>query len=176
MYRWYSISTYSGQENKVRDDLYRRAKSLGAEALIRNVVIPTQKVYEGTGADKKQVDKRTMPGYILVELELNETSWAVVRHTPGVTGFVSKGANPEPLSKLEVDRILGNRDKRISERKTETVLYHAGDVVRITNGPLKDFSGEISQVDLDNDTVTVSVSIFGRETPTKVPTKDVAKD
>lgn len=173
MFRWYIVNTYSGQENRVKNDLLRRAETLGAAHLIRQIVIPTETVYEGNGAKRKQVEKRTMPGYILIESDINETSWAVIRHTPGVTGFVSNTGEPEPLSKLEANRILGIKNKKA--RTTPKIAFNEGDQVMISAGPLKDFSGTVSQVEAETDTVTVNVSIFGRETPTKVPSKDVKK-
>lgn len=173
MYRWYAINTYSGHEHKVREDLHRRAESFNARADLREVIIPTEKVYEGSGDERKQVEKRTMPGYVLVHMDLNETSWSVVRYTPGVTGFVGPGGDPEPLSKLEVDRVLG-RSRQTKVALTEPT-FSVGDRVRIMGGPLTDFQGLISEISPETSRVKVLVSIFGRETPTDVGFEQLEK-
>src|ERR687895_1205722 len=106
MFRWYAVNTYSGHENKVKQNLEHRVISLGQERNVRQIVIPTEQVSEMKDGQKVQVERRTMPGYVLVNMDLNEDSWTVVKGTPGVTGFVGASQKPVPLSQMEVDRLL----------------------------------------------------------------------
>jgi transcription termination/antitermination protein NusG len=163
MFRWYVINTYSGQEARVRTDMVRRAETLGAREYLKSVVIPTEKVYVGEGAERTQIEQPTMPGYLLVHLDLNENSWSVVRHTPGVTGFVGASSQPDPLSKSEVDRMLGREGRKSA--LTSAPVFAVGDQVEILEGPLKGFVGAISELDEVAAKAKILVSIFGRETP-----------
>jgi transcriptional antiterminator NusG len=172
MFRWYALNTYSGHENKVKHNLEHRVVSLGHQRNVRQVVIPTEQVSEMKDGQKVQVERRTMPGYVLVNMELNEDSWGVVKGTPGVTGFVGSQNNPVPLSQGEVDHLL---NREVAERPRTRAQFSIGESVKVVSGPLSDFSGEISEINEDAAKLKVLVSIFGRETPVEVGFDQVKK-
>src|SRR5918994_244010 len=174
MFRWYVINTYSGHENKVKQNLEHRVSSLNQTRSVRRVVVPTETVQELKDNQKITVEKRTMPGYVLVNMDLNEDSWAVVKGTPGVTGFVGASNEPIPLTQGEVDRLLhkgGEQAVRVPSR----AQFSIGEAVKVISGPLSDFSGEISEINEDASKLKVLVSIFGRETPVEVGYDQVKK-
>src|SRR5271170_7682889 len=170
MFRWYVVNTYSGHENKVKQNLEHRVVSLGQQRAVRNVVVPTEAVAEMKDNKKEMVEKRTMPGYVLVNMELNEDSWGVVKGTPGVTGFVGASQEPVALTQGEVDRLL-HKEVATATRAQFTI----GESVKVVSGPLSDFSGEISEINEDAARLKVLVSIFGRETPVEVGFDQVKK-
>ena len=172
MFRWYVVNTYSGHENKVKHNLEHRVVSLNQKRNVRQVVIPTEVVSEMKDGQKVQTEKRTMPGYVLVNMDLNEDSWSLVKNTPGVTGFVGASNEPIPLTQSEVDRLL-HREVAVRERKKAT--FSIGESVKVISGPLSDFSGEISEINEDASRLKVLVSIFGRETPVEVGFDQVKK-
>jgi len=172
MFRWYVVNTYSGHENKVKQNLEHRVVSLHQKRNVRQVVVPTESVSEMKDNQKVTVEKRTMPGYVLVNMELNEDSWGLVKGTPGVTGFVGASNEPVPLTQPEVDRLL-HREVAVRERKKAT--FTIGESVKVISGPLADFSGEISEMNEDAARLKVLVSIFGRETPVEVGFDQVKK-
>ena len=172
MFRWYVVNTYSGHENKVKQNLEHRVVSLNQKRNVRQVVVPTESVSEMKDNVKVTVEKRTMPGYVLVNMELNEDSWGLVKGTPGVTGFVGASNEPVPLTQPEVDRLL-HREVAVRERKKAT--FAIGESVKVISGPLSDFSGEISEMNEDASRLKVLVSIFGRETPVEVGFDQVKK-
>ena len=172
MFRWYAVNTYSGHENKVKQNLEHRVVSLGQERNVRQVVIPTEQVSEMKDGQKVQVERRTMPGYVLVNMNLDEDSWTVVKGTPGVTGFVGASQKPVPLSQSEVDRLL---NREVAERPRTRAQFSIGESVKVVSGPLSDFSGEISEINEDAAKLKVLVSIFGRETPVEVGFDQVKK-
>ena len=172
MFRWYVVNTYSGHENKVKQNLEHRVTSLNQKRFVRQVVVPTETVSEMKENQKVSVEKRTMPGYVLVNMELNEDSWGVVKGTPGVTGFVGASNEPIPLTQAEVDRLL-HREVAVA-RPTRT-QFSIGESVKVISGPLSDFSGEISEINDDAAKLKVLVSIFGRETPVEVGFDQVKK-
>ena len=172
MYRWYVINTYSGHENKVKQNLEHRVQSLGQQRAVRQVVVPTETVQEMKDNQKVSVEKRTMPGYVLVNMDLNEDSWSLVKGTPGVTGFVGASNEPVPLTQPEVNRLL-HREEAVRERKKTS--YTIGETVKVISGPLSDFSGEIAEINEDASRLKVLVSIFGRETPVEVGFDQVKK-
>jgi transcription termination/antitermination protein NusG len=173
MFRWYVVNTYSGHENKVKQNLEHRVVSLGQQRAVRNVVVPTESVSEMKDNQKVTVEKRTMPGYVLVNMELNEDSWGVVKGTPGVTGFVGASQEPVPLTQVEVDRLLHKTDVATAPRTR--AQFSIGESVKVVSGPLSDFSGEISEINEDATKLKVLVSIFGRETPVEVGFDQVKK-
>ena len=173
MFRWYVVNTYSGHENKVKQNLEHRVVSLNQKRNVRQVVVPTESVSEMKDNQKITVEKRTMPGYVLVNMDLNEDSWAVVKGTPGVTGFVGASNEPVPLTQAEVDRLL-HRDIVIKDR-IKKASFVIGESVKVVSGPLSDFSGEISEINEDAARLKVLVSIFGRETPVEVGFDQVKK-
>jgi transcription termination/antitermination protein NusG len=172
MFRWYVVNTYSGHENKVKHNLEHRVVSLGQQRAVRQIVVPTESVSEMKDNQKITVEKRTMPGYVLVNMELNEDSWGVVKGTPGVTGFVGASNEPVPLTQDEVNRLL-HRETEVRPRSR--AQFAIGESVKVISGPLSDFSGEISEVNEDAQRLKVLVSIFGRETPVEVGFDQVKK-
>jgi transcriptional antiterminator NusG len=172
MYRWYVVNTYSGHENKVKQNLEHRALSLNQRRAVRNVVVPTETVTEMKDNQKTSVEKRTMPGYVLVNMELNDDSWQLVKGTPGVTGFVGASNEPVPLTQPEVDRLL---HREVATKTATKAQFQIGESVKVISGPLSDFSGEISEINQDASKLKVLVSIFGRETPVEVGFDQVKK-
>jgi transcriptional antiterminator NusG len=172
MFRWYVVNTYSGHENKVKQNLEHRVSTMGQKRHVRQVVVPTETTSEMKDGQKITVEKRTMPGYVLVNMDLNEDSWVVVKNTPGVTGFVGASNEPVPLTQAEVDRLL-HREVAVRERKKTS--YSIGETVKVISGPLSDFSGEIAEINEDASRLKVLVSIFGRETPVEVGFDQVKK-
>jgi len=174
---WYVIHSYSGYENKVKANLETRIHSMHMEGEIFDVVIPMEDVVEIKGGRKVTVPKKVFPGYILVRMYLSDDSWFAVRNTPGVTGFVGSGTKPVPLSRREVERILG-------VKKEETVgkaaprfqpAWGVGETVRVVDGPFADFNGVIEEINLDQSKVRVLVNIFGRETPVELNFEQIVK-
>jgi transcriptional antiterminator NusG len=172
MFRWYAVNTYSGHENKVKHNLEHRVSSLGQQRHVRQVVIPMEQVSEMKDGQKVQVERRTMPGYVLVNMDLNEDTWSLVKDTPGVTGFVGAQNRPVPLSQAEIDRLL---HRETAERPRARAQFSIGESVKVVSGPLSDFTGEISEVNEDGARLKVLVSIFGRETPVEVGFDQVKK-
>ena len=172
MYRWYVVNTYSGHENKVKQNLEHRAQSLNQRRAVRQVVVPTETVTEMKDNQKTSVEKRTMPGYVLVNMELNDDSWQLVKGTPGVTGFVGASNEPVPLTQPEVDRLL---HREVAKQVATKAQFQIGESVKVISGPLSDFSGEISEINEDASKLKVLVSIFGRETPVEVGYDQVKK-
>ena len=132
MFRWYVVNTYSGHENKVKHNLEHRVVSLGQQRAVRSVVVPTEAVTEMKDNQKITVEKRTMPGYVLVNMELNEDSWGVVKGTPGVTGFVGASQEPVPLTQVEVDRLL---HKEVATATRTRAQFTIGESVKVVSGP-----------------------------------------
>ena len=172
MFRWYAVNTYSGHENKVKHNLEHRVVSLGQQRNVRQVVIPTEQVQLMKDGQRIQEERRTMPGYVLVNMDLNEDSWSLVKETPGVTGFVGPQQKPVPLSQVEIDRLL---HRETAERPRTRAQFQIGESVKVVSGPLSDFSGEIAEINEDASKLKVLVSIFGRETPVEVGFDQVKK-
>lgn len=159
---WYVIHSYSGYENKVRQNLSQRIESMGMQNKIFRVVVPTEEEVEIRDGKKRSSRKRVFPGYILVQMILDEESWYVVRNTPGVTGFVGSGTEPTPLRPEEVDKILQRMEE---ETPRIRVNFRIGESVRIVEGPFADFVGVVDEIFAERGKVRVLVSFFGRETP-----------
>jgi transcriptional antiterminator NusG len=172
MFRWYVVNTYSGHEKKVKHNLEHRVVSLGQQRAVRQIVVPTESVSEMKDNQKITIERRTMPGYVLVNMDLNEDSWALVKGTPGVTGFVGASQEPVPLTQGEVDRLL---HKEVATAPRTRAQFAIGETVKVVSGPLADFSGEISEINDDAAKLKVLVSIFGRETPVEVQFDQVKK-
>ena len=136
MFRWYAVNTYSGHENKVKHNLEHRVTSLGQERHVRQIVIPMEQISEMKDGQKVQVERRTMPGYVLVNMDLNEDSWGLVKNTPGVTGFVGASNRPVPLKQAEIDRLL---HRESAERPRARAQFTIGESVKVVSGPLSDF-------------------------------------
>ena len=177
--RWYVIHSYAGYENKVKSNLASRVRSMAVEDRIFEVVIPMEDVIEFKGGRKVVVQKKVFPGYLLVRMHLDDDAWYVVRNTPGVTGFVGSGAKPTPLSRREVEDILGTGEVEegpaVEKKVRPRLEYEVGEQVRVVTGPFADFNGVISEIDVDRSKLKVLVNIFGRETPVELEFGDVAK-
>jgi len=159
---WYVIHTYSGYEEQVAENLKQRIESLGMGGKIFQVLVPKEKQIEIKNGKRKTVEKKIFPGYVLVEMIVTDDSWYVVRNTPNVTGFIGLGVRPTPMSKTEVDRV----QKRMGvEEPKFKIEYKPGDLVRISDGPLKGFEAKVTEIDEDKGKIKVLVSMFGRETP-----------
>ncbi|HET6948165.1 MAG TPA: transcription termination/antitermination protein NusG [bacterium] len=172
--KWFVIHTYSGYENKVKSNLERRMQSMRSQGgeKITQVLVPTEKEKEIKGGKRREVDRKIYPGYVLVEMVMDDDSWYVVRNTPGVTGFVGSGARPVPLEDAEVRQLLKQlRDETPKYR----ITFQKGSTVRITTGPFADFTGVVDEVMLEKEKVRVLVSIFGRATPVELNFGDVEK-
>lgn len=175
---WFVVHTYAGYENKVKQNLASRVRSMNVEERIFEVVIPMEDVIEFKGGRKVVVPKKVFPGYLLVRMDLDDDSWYVVRNTPGVTGFVGSGAKPSPLSRKEVEAILGagkTGEGAVEKKARPRLEYEVGEQVRVVSGPFAEFSGAISEIDIDRSKLKVLVNIFGRETPVELEFGQVAK-
>jgi transcriptional antiterminator NusG len=174
MFQWYVINTYSGHENKVKANLEHRIDSMNQRVRFRRVVVPTEQVIETKDGQKVQAEKRVLPGYVLVNMDLNDDAWTVVKNTPGVTGFVGAGSKPVPLSQGEVDRIL-HTGAASGERLRTQVEFSLGESVKVTSGPLSDFDGEVVDVNADQQKLKVLVDIFERQVPVELTFDQVKK-
>lgn len=162
---WFVIHSYSGMENKVKKNLEHRAESMGMTDRILQVVVPTETEIEIKDGVRREVERRVFPGYILIEMIMDEDSWYVVRNTPGVTSFVGMGNKPSPLSAEEVERIMSRIE---SDEPRVKVSFAVGERVRITEGPFAEFTGMVDTIDPDKGRARVMVSFFNRETPVDV--------
>ena len=172
--KWYVLHTYSGYENKVKKNLETRIETMGLENNVFGIEIPTETVTEIKESGRRvESEKKVFPGYVLVRMEMDDRSWAAVRNTPGVTGFVGSQGNPAPLTRDEFNKIM-KRTSTSAPKKT-TSSFEVGQSVKVTNGPLADFDGTISEVSVETGKVKVMVSIFGRETPVELSFDQVAK-
>jgi len=162
---WYVIHTYAGYENAVLNNLKQRIDSLGMQDKIFNVIVPTEKKIKIKGGKRVEEEEKIYPGYVLVDMNVTDDSWYVVRNTPRVTGFVGSGVYPVPLSPKEADELF----KRMSNSNvTHTIDLVIDDQVIIVDGPFKDLEGKVAEVDEQRGKVKVLVSMFGRETPVEL--------
>jgi transcription termination/antitermination protein NusG len=166
--KWYVVNTYSGHENKVRTTMERRIESLGLGRYFGEIRIPTESVIEIKNGKKVPTVQRQFPGYILINMDMNENTWQLVRQTPGVTQIVGSGDKPTALSRAEVERLLHPGEAAEQREKVKTT-------VKVIGGPLSDFTGSISDINVDQSRLKVLVSIFGRETPVELSFNQVAK-
>ncbi|NJN63571.1 MAG: transcription termination/antitermination protein NusG [Acidobacteria bacterium] len=165
--RWYIIHTYSGFENKVKASLRQRADAYGMGDKIGDIMVPTEEVVEIRDGKRYTTKKKVFPGYVLVNMEMSDEAWHVVRSTPKVTGFLGGGQRPLPMPKEEVDRIL-NQVTVTQEKPKPKVVYRVGETVRITDGAFSNFTGTVEEVNEDRATLKVMVTIFGRATPVEL--------
>lgn len=183
---WYVVHTYSGYEQRVKDNLLSRVESLDVHDRVHEVVIPTEEVTEFKKGKKTTSQKKFLPGYVLVRMDMDDEVWGLVRHTPAVTGFVgSPGSKPVPLSMREVANMLKVPEKVVEEVEGEEAAepekpeieidLEVGETIRVTTGPFADFTGTISEINVDQAKLKVLVSVFGRETPLELPFDNVAK-
>ena len=171
---WYIIHTYSGFENKVAESLRTRAEAFGFDKQIGQILIPTEEVVELRNGKKVTSKRLVYPGYVLVEMEMNDALWHEVKNTPRVTGFVGGGNSPVPLSADEVNQIL-YRQQTAAERPRPKMTFEKNDAVRIVDGPFANFSGKVDEVNMERGTLRVMVTIFGRATPVELEFLQVEK-
>jgi transcription termination/antitermination protein NusG len=162
---WYAIHTYSGYENAVTRNLKQRIESLGMTDKIFSVVVPTEKKIRVKGGKRVMEEERIYPGYVLVEMIVDDESWFVVRNTPRVTGFVGSGTQPVPLTPAEYESLMARMSTDTVKHKLDIA---PGDIVTIVDGPFKELEGRVSEVDEKSGKVKVLVSMFGRETPVEL--------
>jgi transcriptional antiterminator NusG len=170
--QWYVIHTYSGYENKVRTNLEHRVDSMGVQDKIFQIVIPTEEEVEIKDGQRRTVQKKVFPGYVLVEMIMGDDSWYVVRNTPGVTGFVGSGNRPMPLQDAEVKAIL--KQMKMETPKVK-VSFSKGERVKVVDGPFTDFIGVVDEINPERGKVKVLVSFFGRETPVELDFLQVSR-
>jgi transcriptional antiterminator NusG len=174
MARWYIIHAYSGFENKVKEAILTEAARKGLEALVEAVEVPHETVTEVKRGKKVQVERKTMPGYVLAKLAMNDDVYHLIKNTPKVTGFLGHAGKPQPITEREAARYFGARDAAAAEPKKHIhVDYEIGDSVKVLDGPFNSFTGIVEELDFDKNRVKVSVSIFGRATPDELDFEQV---
>jgi len=174
MKNWYVVHTQTGLEDKVRTALENKIANAGIQDLISSVIIPTEQVSEVRSGKKKISQRKFFPGYILVEMELNEQTYLFVKNAPGVTGFIGLGKKPMPLPQEEVDNIL-KKTKDTQTKPSPKIVFEKGEQVRVTEGPFQNFNGTIEEIHPEKGKIKVSVSIFGRATPVELEYWQVEK-
>ena len=172
--KWYIIHAYSGFERKVKESLESRVRAFGLEHKIGRIEIPVEPVTELRNGKKYTIDRVFLPGYVFVEMDLDNDLWHLVKNTPRVTGFLQTGDTPNALSEAEVNSMLNRADVQKDKPKLK-VKFEKGEQVRITEGPFANFNGAVDDVNEDKQTLKVMVSIFGRPTPTEVEFSQVEK-
>ena len=163
--QWYVIHTYSGHEERVKKNLEQRMRFMDAGEEIFRIVIPTEDEIEVRSGQKRTVARKILPGYVLIEMDMSDHTWNVVRNTPGVTGFVGSGSNPTPLRETEINQIL---TQMAADTPRVRVGFKQGQSVRVTDGPFTDFVGIVDEISQDKGKVKVLLSLFGRETPVEL--------
>lgn len=171
---WYIIHTYSGFERKVAESLMNRVQAYGLQDQIGQILIPTEDVVEMKSGKKVVSSKLFFPGYILVEMEMTDETWHLVRNTPKVTGFVSQGQKPTPLTEEEVNQVV-HRVSTTAEKPKPKYMYEKGESVKIIDGPFSNFTGTVEDINLEKNTLKVMVTIFGRATPVELEFIQVEK-
>ncbi len=169
---WYVLHTYSGYEDAVAKNLKQRIESLGMEDKIFNVIVPKEKKIKIKEGKRRVTEEKIYPGYVLVEMIVTDDSWYVVRNTPNVTGFVGAGTTPVPVSPKEVENLMARIKTDEPQYKIEVKI---GDLVKIIDGPFKDFDGKVSEVDQEKGKVKVLVNMFGRDTPVELDSLQIKK-
>ncbi len=162
---WYAIHTYSGYENKVKSHLEARIASMDMRNKIFRVIVPMEEEVEIKQGQRRTVQRKVFPGYVLVEMIMSDEAWYVVRNTPGVTSFVGSGTRPIPLQEHEIKSILKQITKETTDKPKAKISFSKGQSVRVIDGPFTEFIGTVSDINMDRNKVTVLVSFFGRETP-----------
>jgi transcription termination/antitermination protein NusG len=171
---WYAVHTYSGHENKVKTNIERRAASLGLQEKISRIVVPTEEELRVRGGKRSSVRRKIFPGYVLIEMVLDDATWYLVKNTTGVTGFVTSGSGTKParLTLEEVNNILHTMEASVEQPK---VRWTKGENVRVLMGPFADLTGKIEDVNLDKEKLRVMIELFGRETPVELEFTQVEK-
>lgn len=169
---WYAVHTYAGHENKVKTTIERRAESMNLKDKIFRILIPTEQELRMRGGKKQEIQRKIFPGYILIQMILDDSTWYLVKSTTGVTGFVSSGNKPVPLQDKEIANILQAVE---GPRQKPKVQWEKGQVIRVTLGPFADFTGSIEEVNAAKEKLKVLISIFGRDTPVELDFGQVEK-
>ena len=169
---WYVIHTYSGYEDAVAKNLLQRVESLGMEDKIFNVIVPKEKKIKIKKGKREVIEEKIYPGYVLVEMVVTDDSWYVVRNTPNVTGFVGAGTTPVPIEKAEIDSLKVRMGMETPQHKIDVQV---GDLVKINDGPFKDFDGKISEIDAEKGKIKVLINMFGRDTPIELDSLQIKK-
>ena len=164
---WYVVNTYSGFENKVKTNLESRIKAMNLADKIFQVLVPTEEVTESKGGKKKVTSKRFYPGYILVEMDLDDESWYAVRNTPKVTGFIGSKEEPVPIPEEDAQKIIAQMQEGVLRPKPK-IKFETGDKVQVTDGPFTNFTGVVDEVRPDRGRLRVMISVFGRPTPVEL--------
>jgi len=173
--KWYVVQAYSGYEKKVRNLLEERVKLHGLEEKFGQILVPTEEVVEMRAGQKRKSERKFFPGYVLVEMDMGDDSWHLVRETPRVLGFIGGTKDkPAPISQKEADSILNRLDESVDKPKPRT-LFEAGEAVRVVDGPFLDFNAVVEQVNYEKSRLHVSVMIFGRSTPVELDFSQVEK-
>ena len=173
--RWYVVHAYSGYEKQVKKSLEDRIARAGMEDLFGDVLVPTEEVVEMKGGQKRRSDRKFFPGYVLVEMEMTDDSWHLVKDVPKVMGFIGGTADrPAPITQREADQIL-NRVREGVDKPRPKVLFEPGEMVRVVDGPFNDFNGVVEEVNYDKSRLRVAVLIFGRSTPVELEFHQVEK-
>ena len=170
--QWFVVHTYSGYEERVKKNLEQRIKFMDSEGEISQVIIPTEVEIEVKNGQRRNVDKKILPGYILIQMKMSDQSWNIVRNTPGVTGFVGSGNKPVPLPEEEVSRILKQME---AEAPRVKVGFRQGQSIKVIDGPFIDFMGVVDEINVGKGKVKVLLSLFGRETPVELDFLQVEK-
>lgn len=173
--RWYVVHTYSGYENKVKLALQEKVRAMGLEERITDVLIPSESVVELVKGEKKTSNRKFFPGYVLVQMELDDTTWHVVKNTPKVTGFIGSRTEPAVIPEEEVDKIKKHMEEG-KEKPRPKYSFEKGDSVRVVDGPFINFNGVVEEVKPDKGKLRVLVSIFGRPTPVELDFIQVTKN
>ena len=169
---WYAVHTYAGHENKVKTTIERRAESMNLKDKVFRILIPTEQELRTRAGKKREIQRKIFPGYVLIEMVLDDSTWYLVKSTTGVTGFVSSGNKPVPLQEKEIANILQAVE---GPRQKPKVLWEANQVIRVTTGPFADFTGTIQEVNVQKEKVKVLISIFGRDTPVELDFAQIEK-
>lgn len=173
--RWYVVQAYSGFENQVKRSLEERIVRFGLEDSFGQVLVPTEEVVEIRDGHKRKSERKFFPGYVLVEMDMNDETWHMVKEAPKVLGFIGgKADKPAPITQKEVDNIMRRVEEGVDKPRPK-VLFDAGEVVRVTDGPFKDFNGVVEEVNYDKSRLLVAVQIFGRSTPVELEFYQVEK-
>ena len=172
--QWYVVHTYSGYENRAKQNLEERVKNLGKGEFFSDVLVPTETVVELVKGKRKTSQRKIFPGYLLVKMELNEETWHIVKETPKITGFAGDGMKPIPIAEFEVEEILSQMREGLTKAKSK-MTFNAGDSVRVIDGPFVNFMGTIEEVKPEKRKLKVLVSIFGRATPVELDFIQVEK-
>lgn len=174
--RWYVVQAYSGYEMYVKNALTERIRQAGIEHYFTEILVPEEKIVEMRGGQKKESKRKYFPGYVLVNMEMNDDTWHLVRKTPKVLGFIGGTSDkPAPISDKEADAILHRVQESVAGKPKPKILFEVGEVVRVINGPFADFNGVVEEVNYEKNRLRVAVLIFGRSTPVDLSFSEVEK-